>query len=195
MLIYGLKHAVALVTKLIKPIVTYGHILGIRNSIFIDDGRVLGKTEKESKENHEKMLEILQAAGWKIQWSKTCGTPSQTLYYQGLTTSTKPLLYILPFFKKDHLKRLLLEALNSYQESKLVKCRDFAKLISTVASASQALGPVSTVLLRASHTCLSWAIDSEGWDGYLLVSQAAAGELSLLLDQLDSINGQPIILE
>ena len=41
MLIYGLKHAVAVVTKLTKPIVDHINSLGVRNTILIDDGRII----------------------------------------------------------------------------------------------------------------------------------------------------------
>ena len=43
-MIYGLKSAVFTVTKLIKPIIRHLMLKGIRNSIFIDDGRILGST-------------------------------------------------------------------------------------------------------------------------------------------------------
>ena len=42
-MIYGIKSGVLVATKLTKPIVKKSNLLGIRFSIFIDDGRVLGK--------------------------------------------------------------------------------------------------------------------------------------------------------
>ena len=39
---YGLKPAVAIVTKLLLPIKAFLHCFGIRLSLYIDDGQILG---------------------------------------------------------------------------------------------------------------------------------------------------------
>ena len=82
-MIYGLKHAVTVVTKLLKPIVDYVNTLGIRNSKLIDDGRILSTSTQEGIKNHAIVLDVLDKAGWRIQWTKTDGRPSQTIIYQG----------------------------------------------------------------------------------------------------------------
>ena len=98
-MIYGIKDAVFTVTKLTKPIVKKSNLLGIRFSIFIDDGKILGTSKSESEENLQTILGILKNAGWNINETKTVTVASQSLYHQGLITCTNPLLYILPDFK------------------------------------------------------------------------------------------------
>ena len=62
--------------------------MGIRMSIMIDDDRVLWKTKQESKENLHKVLEIVQDAGWNMNWGKTVQEASKALYHQGFVTCT-----------------------------------------------------------------------------------------------------------
>lgn len=69
-LIYGLKSAVHAVTRLTRPLVKKANLIGIRMSIYIDDGKVLGKSKKECESNLKKVLNIAEAAGWKINREK-----------------------------------------------------------------------------------------------------------------------------
>ena len=69
-LIYGLSPAVSLVTLLTKPIMQFFNKQGIRTSIFIDDGRTLGRNYSEAMNNHKFVLQTLQQAGWNIQFKK-----------------------------------------------------------------------------------------------------------------------------
>ena len=45
---YGFKPAVAIVTKLLLPVKAFLHRFGIRLTLYIDDGRILGKTVQET---------------------------------------------------------------------------------------------------------------------------------------------------
>jgi len=47
-MIYGFKSAVSVVTKLLTLVKAYLHRLGIRNSIYVDDGKSYGKTASEA---------------------------------------------------------------------------------------------------------------------------------------------------
>ncbi len=48
-MIYGLTTAVAVVDRLIKPIQSYLHDLGVRWAIYVDDGQVVGSTRQRRK--------------------------------------------------------------------------------------------------------------------------------------------------
>ena len=102
-LIYGLKHAVNTVTKLTKPIVSKLIKEGIRNSILVDDGRVLSRNPEEGIRNHARAMEVITKAGWRIQWSKTDSKPSQVVLYQGLINCTNPLSYFMPSYKLERI--------------------------------------------------------------------------------------------
>ena len=106
-MIYGLKTGVYVATKLTKPIVKKSNLLGIRFSIFIDDGRVLGDTKYKCENNLDQVLEILGKAGWNVNEAKTIRNASKSLYHQGMITNTDPLMYLLPQFKMEHIIRIL----------------------------------------------------------------------------------------
>ena len=154
-LIYGLKHAVATVTKLTKPVVDLLNKEGIRNSILIDDGRVLSRTVQEGIKNHARVLEVLQNAGWRIQWSKTDGNPSQTVLYQGLVNCTFPLSYFLPFYKLERIAKQVEALEEAFETGSLVPAKTLSAVLGTINSGFKALGPLSRILLRSGYSLLS----------------------------------------
>ena len=70
-MIYGVKVATTVVTRLIKPIVAHLHESGIRFSIYIDDGRTVASTAELTLQHHQKAVSIFEKAGWNIQMAKT----------------------------------------------------------------------------------------------------------------------------
>ena len=154
-LIYGLKHAVAVVTKLTKPIVDKINSLQIRNSILIDDGRILSKTVEEGKKNHAKVLEILQNAGWRIQWTKTDGNPSQVVMYQGLVNCTTPLSYFLPYYKKQRILNQIDAMCEASTTGVPVPAMTLASVLGSINAGYKALGPLSRILIRSAYKLLS----------------------------------------
>ena len=194
-LIYGLKSAVYAVTQLTKPIVKKAALLGIRLSIMIDDGRILGRNIEESRLNHDTVLHLVQKAGWNIQWKKTVSLPTQSLYHQGMITSTKPLMYILPDFKMKRLRDLVQWVLMAYEDGRSIDCIMFARMIGSIVSAQRALGPLSRILLRSSHAILNTVMEQYmNWERKFKVPSMVAKELELLYNEMPRINGQAIIL-
>ena len=70
-MIYGIKVAAAVVTRLIRPIVTYLHKHGIRFSIYIDNGRTVSSTSDLTTAHHKEAIEVFSRADWNIQGAKT----------------------------------------------------------------------------------------------------------------------------
>lgn len=202
-LIYGLKHAVAVVTKLTKPIIDKVNSLGIRNSILIDDGRILSSSPEEGVKNHTLVLKILQDAGWRIQWAKTDGKPSQTVIYQGLVNCTSPMKYFLPDYKKHQIITQIDSVHDSFVRKEPMKTKDFASVLGKINAGYKALGPVSRILLRSSYSLLASIVQPfnhnngkfvlPNWNTEIAVSQQIMSELLLLKSQLHMINGQPIL--
>jgi hypothetical protein len=69
-LVYGFKSAVQVVTRLILPLKALIHRLGIRFSIYIDDGRVLGQTAVETEQKSKVVLEIFNWQGGQFSGKK-----------------------------------------------------------------------------------------------------------------------------
>ena len=194
-MIYGIKSAVHTVTKLTRPIVKKAALMGIRFSIMIDDGRVLGRTKEEARENLAKVLDIVKKSGWNINWEKSVTEPSQALYHQGMITCTAPLMYILPDFKIRKLQELIEDILNTYRKSLPVTSESLARMIGSVVSGQQALGPLSRILLRSSHILLATQTNNfQLWHSKFQVTNLVATELDMLNSSLPTLNGQPILL-
>jgi len=68
---YGYSPAVEVVTRLLRPVKAYLHKLGVKLSIFVDDGRVSAKAEKTCWEQFQFTLMVLNLCGWNIQYKKT----------------------------------------------------------------------------------------------------------------------------
>jgi Reverse transcriptase (RNA-dependent DNA polymerase) len=45
---FGLSSAVAVVTRLLQPVKAYLHKLGVKLSLYLDDGRIVARTEEEA---------------------------------------------------------------------------------------------------------------------------------------------------
>ena len=90
---YGYSLAAYIVTRVIVPIKAFLHKLGIRFSIYIDDGRVLAQTRVECEYKAKFALHIFQLCGFNIQWKKTNLELSQVALYQGFITDTRVMRY------------------------------------------------------------------------------------------------------
>ena len=191
-MIYGLKTGVYVATKLTKPIVKKSNLLGIRFSIFIDDGRVLGDTKYKCENNLDQVLEIMGRAGWNVNEAKTIRKASRSLYYQGMITNTDPLMYLLPQFKMEH----IIKWMNYVLDQNKVPAKDLAKVVGMIVSGIKALGPIAKVLLRSSHMLLADETNNfQIMSVNINLTYQVRLELNLLKNKLRSLNGQPIILE
>ncbi len=63
---FGLASAVHAITKVFKPIISYISSIGIRCSIFIDDGQILADTPESIETARKAVYSIVQQAGWAI---------------------------------------------------------------------------------------------------------------------------------
>jgi len=72
-LLFGLSSAIHAITKLWKPVTNHMNELGIRNTVYIDDGRILATTESEIEKARKLAYEVVAKAGWVIEASKSDG--------------------------------------------------------------------------------------------------------------------------
>ncbi len=75
-MVYGLKSAVQVFTWIILPLKAYIHKLGIRFSIYVDDGRCVASTTDQVYWQQKTILHIFQLAGWNVNWKKTVMVPT-----------------------------------------------------------------------------------------------------------------------
>ena len=93
---YGCKPAVSIVTRLLKPLKSYFHRLGIRFSVYVDDGRLCASTATACDLHMTFVLDILQRVGWRIQWKKTVLVPTTRLLHLGFDVDSVLMQSCLP---------------------------------------------------------------------------------------------------
>ena len=193
-MVYGLKPAVFIVTTLTQPLVAHLHSKGVRFSMMIDDGRVLGKSSAICWNHHKITLDVFQKAGWNIQTKKTSTSPSMQLYHQGFITDTQNMTYSIPSFKTESLKKEIWEVCNHV--GKPIPIRSLSRAVGRICSCLRALGPISRIMLRTSHYLISEAtegFDPSSWDKDVILTPQVAEDLKFIATNIDQENGQPII--
>jgi hypothetical protein len=191
-LVYGCKPAVSVVTDLLKPVKAYLHRLGIRTTIYVDDGRVTAATAAETSAKMLLSKTLIQLAGWNIQWAKTSLEPTQQLYYLGFVTDTVKVRYYTPPKKLELISELIVQTLYTARQNRPIRARELATVLGKVAALRRSHGSVVHVMSRSMQHDLGVHTLWQGWDGVLWLLQAASLELSFLLDILQECNGQYI---
>ena len=185
---FGVKPAVAVVTRLLKPVKAYFHRLGIKFSIYIDDGRVSAASSEVCARHMAFVLDILQRVGWHIQWKKTVVQPTQSLLYQGFVTDSVAMAYFLPQEKWEKIAAGIRDLLAAAAVGP-VEVRVVAVVLGRLAAIRRSHGNVVRILSRSLQHQLGGHVQEAGWTGVLSLSAAAVQELRLLLEVLPEFNG------
>jgi hypothetical protein len=190
---YGYSPAVEVVTRLLKPVKAYLHQLGIKISIFVDDGRISASSREECWEKFQFALTVLQLCGWNIQHKKTSTEAVQSLLHLGFVTDSVQMRYFLPQEKEKLVVELLQQTIEKGREGEQVAALDLAKLLGKLNSMRRSHGPVLGVLSRTCQHLLGSRVESDGWQSKVQLTFEAVRELSLLLEKLTALNGQYIV--
>ena len=126
---YGYSPAVEVVTRLLKPLKAYLHVLGIKLSIFVDDGRVSAVGREETWEKFQFVLTVLQLAGWNIQFKKTSTSAEQRLQHLGFITDLVQMRYFLPVEKEVLVRELLVQTVQQACEGRQVPALELARVL------------------------------------------------------------------
>jgi hypothetical protein len=190
-MVYGLKSAVHVITRLLLPLKAYIHRLGIKFSIYVDDGRCVAATADRVFWQQTVVLHIFQLAGWNINWEKTVMVPTQMLLYQGFITDSTMMKYVTPNSKIVILSALL-RSLLELPAHATVGVKNLALVLGKIVSMLLSHGTVLRVLSRAAQHILGQHVAQFGWEGAVQLSEQCRTEFTLLLDCLVTFNGQHI---
>jgi Reverse transcriptase (RNA-dependent DNA polymerase) len=189
---YGFRTATEVVTRLLRPVKAYLHELGIKLSIFVDDGRVSAQLEQDCREQFQFVLEVLQLCGWNIQWKKTSTEPNQSLLHLGFVTDSVHMRYYLPKEKEGVVLKLLQEGIDKGMEGQAVPAIWLASLLGKINSMRRSHGATIAVMSRSCQHLLGEAVLEKGWQTQVTFTYEAVRELQYLLDNLARLNGQHI---
>ena len=190
-MIFGWSPAVFIMTSLTKPLIQHLHRRGVRASIYIDDGRIVGKDRETVKSHLQYAISVFQQAGWNVQQSKTSTEPVQKLYFLGYWCDTVLFQYSIAEFKVFHIKQLISRVL----QEKKCKLKEISAIAGKLMAAVKAFGPVVPVMLRSSFYFISQIFKAVGQDCYettVFLTPRVTMDLQFLHDTLDQYNGYPI---
>jgi hypothetical protein len=170
---YGCKPAVTIVTRLLRPIKAFLHRFGIKFTIYIDDGRISAATPRLCSDYMNFTLQVLQLAGWKIQWKKTVLVPTQRLLHLGFVTDSVSMTYSITDAKWTTVQLALTDALAKAASATPLPVTDAASLLGRLSSLHRSHGSVVRVLSRSLQHQLGQHVQLFGWTGSFLISPAS----------------------
>ena len=187
---YGFSPAVSVVTRLLKPVKAYLHELGIKLSIYVDDGRLGSQEKVEAEEQLRFSLQVLQLCGWNVQWEKTALEASQQHLHLGFVTDTVSMKYFYPQGKVETVNRELEQAIRKGLRGEKFGAKELAKLLGRLQSMRRSHGDIVRVMSRSCQHDLGKVVVQHGWHASLVLSAGSVEELKFLKQHLEHYNGQ-----
>lgn len=189
---FGLSSAVHCLTKLFKPVNAFIHKMGIRHSIYLDDGRIVAETMEEAEEQRPLVYDVLDRSGWILEVKKSDGPgdSSQCKVYLGFIIDTAQMTVRLEELKKQRILKQVRDAL--LHGSGPISAKDLARTLGKIVAAEPALGPVVIMIARAAYADLEKATRERGWGTLLTMSQEAINGLQFFLDNCSRFDNAPI---
>ena len=180
---FGLGSAVHCITKLLKPIVAHLHLKGIRNTIFIDDGRVLAITAEEAEKARKLAYQTLEKAGWTLESQKSDkeGEASKIKEYLGFVINTASMTVQL---KEDRRADIKQQVLTLVQGTRPIHVKELAKALGKMVATEPALGPMPLMAGRAAYIQLDKIVEEQGWNCNLILNTEARAGLKFFAEKM-----------
>ena len=191
-MVYGFAAAGAVVTRLIKPLQGYLHDKGIRTSIYMDDGQVVGGSAREVEDDMKMVLDVFQKAGWNIQWAKTNVKATQNVKYLGFHVDLASMEYKADINKEQELIRQIREVAGSVEEGRPVETRGIARILGKLTALRTSHGAGMHVATRHMQCAMGKVVIERGWDGHTVLGGKELAELRWLENNLREFNGRGI---
>ncbi len=191
-MVYGFAAAAAVVTRLIKPILGFVHQIGVRASIYMDDGNVVGSTQEEAEEATQLVLDCMQLAGWNIQWAKTTSRAVTTCKYLGFVINLEDFTYQASDGKVRKAEIMLTDLAQAAEQGEPVDAKHLAAVLSNVIALRTSHGSVVQHMTKELQHELGAMVHQFGWDCQLMIGREAQAELTWLQSNLAHFNGKGI---
>ena len=188
---FGLAPAAAIMTRLVKPIISYLASLGIRMSIYLDDSKVNAATKALAWEHYQITKEVFRKAGFVISAEKSdefSDVSQQKLYLGFIMCSVS-----MTAKASDEKLSTVMSFVRSHLSHDRISVKDLAKIAGRIAALRPALGHFVLLVSRSSYALIEQHVDNFGWSGILTISTAIKTELQLFLDYATTLNGYPLL--
>jgi hypothetical protein len=187
---FGLSSAVHIITKIWKPVTQYLNKKGVRNTIYIDDGRILADSKEQAKSDAMLAYSTITKAGWAIEKAKSDdpedGNTSKS--YLGFIIDSKAMTVTLPSLKLEKIKVDIKELL----ERQTVPVKHLAAILGRIIATEPSHGMLARVATRSGYALIAQHTETYGWRGQLALSESAKRELEFMANTMSQRNGCPI---
>jgi hypothetical protein len=191
-MVYGFAAAAAVVTRLIKPIMGFVHQSGVRASIYMDDGNIVGSTQEEAEEATQLVLDCMQLAGWNIQWAKTSPKAVTVCKYLGFVINLEDFTYRASDGKLRKVEIMLMDLAQAAEQGEPVDAKHLAAVLGNVIALRTSHGSVVQHMTKELQHELCAMVHQFDWDCQLMLGKEAQTELVWLQSNLARFNGKGI---
>ena len=186
---FGLCTAPRVLTKLLKPVITFRRTRNIRLLIYLDDILIVGSDIKTLKEQTGQVLDLLQSLGFIINSEKSVVTPSPVMEFLGLLVDSRTMMFYLP----SHKVTKTIELCNALLQNRTVSLCELAQLLGFLESTRPAVW-LAPLHFRHLQYCLiqQLARNKGSYDGLVCPQLLAKGELQWWISNIRQVNGSLI---
>ena len=190
---FGISSAVHVMTKVMKPFSAFLSSLGIRHTIYLDDGRVCSHSKEQAAKDLETVYFFLKKAGWVIALKKsdTIDSIDQNKHYLGFKIDSKSMRVFLQPQKQADLISIVLTLVKAL--NRFVTLKFLAKVLGKMISCAPALGNIPLIFARQGYFLLDQTVEAKGWSAKVKISKSVVDSLKQFLEIFPSFDGQPIM--
>ena len=182
---FGLSTACYIFTKLLRPLVRYWRMRGIRITVYLDDGLGSVSGYQRAIEASAAVRATLDSAGFVHHPDKSKWEPVHRLTWLGFVIDMAKGQLEVPQDKILALKSMVHEA--SHRRS--IPAKRLASIIGKIISMGLAIGPVSRFMSRSLYAVLS---NRHSWSEHLELTVEAQTELKFWARCISDYNAQPL---
>jgi hypothetical protein len=137
-LVFGLGPAGQALGRVMRPILIYLAECGIRNMMYVDDGRVGASSKPKADADYAKTIDVFEKAGFNVNKEKSekLGDSAQRKEYLGFCIDTEEMAVYVPELK---LARVL-GILDAFMQRRRHRVKDISSVIGKLISLEPALG-------------------------------------------------------
>ena len=168
---FGLSTAPYIFTKVLKSLVKYWRINGLKLGLFLDDGWGIEKDKSICSLVSKNMQSDLQAAGLIANNEKCQWEPSQVVEWLGLVWNAKTGTICIT---ENRIQNIIETLRTIFQREFFVTARGLASLVGKIISASAVFGNIAQLMTRYCSIEVAAAAD---WDTSFLQNQYCQREL------------------
>ena len=187
---FGISSAVHGITKIWKPITRYLSAQGIRNSIYIDDGRIVAESKEEVERQGIVTYNVITQAGWAIEEKKSdqITNASQEKKYLGFLLNSRKMDITATKGKLEKTKL----AINETLRRERTPVKHLAGILGQINSLEPSHGMAARIATKSGYAAVAEHTEVFGWKGTVELTEGIVKELEFFLSRLEKGNGAPM---